>query len=168
MLLLLNGEIWIDCPSSYDQNIIAGKRILFTHHHFLGSSNLYRELTGTEIGINENDSKHPLCKRFTFDHLFKNDFNFQGVEAFHINGHTPGFTFYIFGKTLFVCDYILLKNGQLRFIPYGPPDKIIEGGKRIMKIIKESEIEDVCAFNYTISFDKWFPLFKELINSENN
>lgn len=159
-----NEDIWIDCPSSFDNKIKPAKKILFTHHHFLGSSNLYRELKGTEVAINENDSSHEICKRFTFDHLFKNDFTLERIEAFHINGHTPGFTFYIFEKTLFVCDYILLTGNNLHYIPFGPPDKIKSGGKRIMKIISNRDIEDVCAYNYTLKFKKWFPLFKELVN----
>jgi hypothetical protein len=50
--------------------------------------------------------------------LFARD---HGIEAFHIDGHTPGFTFYIFEETLFICDYVFLDGDSLKFNPTARP-----------------------------------------------
>ncbi len=34
---------WIDCPSSFDRDLKPVDVLMFTHHHFLGASNQYRE-----------------------------------------------------------------------------------------------------------------------------
>jgi hypothetical protein len=160
------GEIWIDCPSSYDPNIRPPKTIFFTHHHFMGSSNLYGEFGGTEIRIHDKDSMHSISKRFTFDVTFEGDFTFHELEAFHINGHTPGFTFYIFENALLICDYIFLSNKGLRYNPYGDISLTEEGGRMISRIIEGREIEVVCASNYSIEFKDWLPKFNELLSSK--
>ncbi len=38
------GSCWRDCPSSFDASLKPADTIIFTHHHFLGASNLYRDL----------------------------------------------------------------------------------------------------------------------------
>ena len=38
-----NKTFWIDCPSCFDANRASMDAILFTHFHFLGASNQYRE-----------------------------------------------------------------------------------------------------------------------------
>lgn len=88
-----HGPCWIDCPSSFDRSLGRADAILFTHHHFLGASNLYRELFSAQIDIHHADSVHDICRPFPFDVTFHQDFVHNGIEAFHIGGHTPGFTF---------------------------------------------------------------------------
>jgi len=58
---------WIDCPSSFDSSLKRAETILFTHHHFLGASNLYREHFAAKIQIHRDDSVHEICRPFTFD-----------------------------------------------------------------------------------------------------
>ena len=84
--------------------------IMFTHHHFLGASNLYRQLFSSQVYIHKLDSTHRICQAFTFDKTFENNFTEGDIEAFHIDGHTPGFTFYIFEDVLLICDYVFFKK----------------------------------------------------------
>lgn len=81
---------WIDCPSCFDKRLQPPSAILFTHHHFLGASNLYREHFGAHAKIHKRDSTNRIARTFTFDELFEENFTAEGIEAFHIGGHTPG------------------------------------------------------------------------------
>jgi len=36
--------VWIDCPSAFNRTLEPVQRIFFTHPHFMGASNQYREL----------------------------------------------------------------------------------------------------------------------------
>lgn len=83
------SALWIDCPSTFDASLPRVDTILFTHHHFLGASNLYRQLFTAEVHIHQADSRHEICRPFSFDSLFDQDFIHHGIEAFHIDGHTP-------------------------------------------------------------------------------
>lgn len=163
------GTIWIDCPSSFNSSLAPAGRIIFTHHHFLGASNQYRTLFGSEVRIHTLDSTHAICSRFTFDRTFDSGFNDFSIEAFHIDGHTPGFTFYIFETTLLICDYVFVSENpkntrEARFNPFGPKDKTRLGGRAMRKIIKDREITDVCGFNYTMDYPEWLPLFDALLS----
>src|SRR5690349_469291 len=40
---------WIDSPSFFDASLQRAGTIFFTHHHFLGASNLYREHFTAEV-----------------------------------------------------------------------------------------------------------------------
>jgi hydroxyacylglutathione hydrolase len=84
---------WIDCPSCFDETLDPVEAVIFTHHHFLGASNLYRDLFPARVKIHKSDSVHKISKTFSFDDLFTENFSIGGIEAFHIGGHTPGFTF---------------------------------------------------------------------------
>lgn len=101
---------WIDCPSCFDKSLKPTDAILFTHHHFLGASNLYRDFFHAQVRIHTLDSTHTICNAFTFDITFNENFIEQGIQAFHIGGHTPGFTCYIFNDTFFICDNVFLTN----------------------------------------------------------
>jgi hydroxyacylglutathione hydrolase len=158
------GTIWIDCPSSFNDSLPPASRIIFTHHHFLGASNLYRELFGADVLIHTLDSAHPICSRFSFDNTFSSDFSDFSIEAFHIDGHTPGFTFYIFETTLFTCDYVFISEAGLRFNPYGPADKTRLGGEAIRKTLEGRDITHVCGFNYVKDYGAWRPLFDTLLS----
>jgi len=50
------GASWIDSPSSFDPSLQRADMIFFTHHHFLGASNLYREHFNAEVRIHHEDS----------------------------------------------------------------------------------------------------------------
>jgi hydroxyacylglutathione hydrolase len=155
-----DGACWIDCPSSFNASLPPVDTILFTHHHFLGASNLYREHFPARIGIHEADARHEICRRFTFDDLFAQDFTHRGIEAFHIDGHTPGFTFYIFEDTLFICDYVFLDGDGMKFNPFGPADRTIAGGRRIRELLDGRPLTTVCGYNYVIDYADWWRRFE--------
>jgi len=150
-----HGACWIDCPSSFDASLKSVGTIFFTHHHFLGASNLYRELFDAKVRIHLDDSVHEICRPFDFDSTFDKNFVHQGIEAFHVNGHTPGFTFYIFEDLLFICDYVFLDGDGMKYNPFGPAGRTLEGGNRISKILEGRKLSTVCGYNYVIGYDDW-------------
>lgn len=154
---------WIDCPSCFDKNLGAAEVLLFTHHHFLGASNLYRQHFSAEVRIHHGDSEHPLCRGFTFDSPFRINFSENGIEAFHIGGHTPGFTIYFFADILFICDYVFIHDGVMKFNRFGPREKTIAGGHTIAKLLQGRTIRSVCGYNSVIDYQVWQPLFNTLL-----
>ena len=149
------GILWIDCPSAFDRRVEQADLLMFTHHHFLGASNLYRELFSAKVWIHRLDSAHDLCSAFTFDETFESDFEEMGVEALHIGGHTPGFTMYIFDDILFICDYVFLQDDGMTLNPYGPLDETIAGSKRIKEALEGRSISKVCGYNYVVEYSEW-------------
>lgn len=161
------GSFWIDSPSSFNTGLLPASNIFFTHHHFLGASNQYRELFGAKVHIHRRDSTHEIVSPFTFDETFDDDFEMEGLEAFHIDGHTPGFTFYIYEDVLFICDYVFIKkDDRLRFNPFGPDDRTRIGGEAAYGIIKGKEIKTVCGFNYFMDFGRWKEMFEALLKED--
>lgn len=158
-----NKAYWIDCPSCFDNRLDKADVLLFTHHHFLGASNLYREHFGANVRIHHDDSEHLLCRGFTFDSLFSSDFSENGIEAFHIDGHTPGFTIYFFADILFICDYVFLQDGAMKFNPFGPHDKTVAGGQTIIKLLQGRTIRTVCGYNAVTDYQVWKPQFNKLL-----
>jgi hypothetical protein len=153
---------WIDCPSSFDRRLKPAEVDLFTHHHFLGASNQYRELWGMQVKIHERDAEHKICRYFTFDATFRENFaSVDGIEAFHIGGHTPGFTMYFFRDCLFICDYVLFREGQMIFNPFGPAGDTLAGGQQILEILEGREEMPawVCGVNYVQDFAPWWQEF---------
>ncbi|MFO7604888.1 MAG: hypothetical protein R6W72_01110 [Desulfurivibrionaceae bacterium] len=155
--------IWIDCPSTFSAKIAAPDKIIFTHHHFLGAVNLYHDHAGCTVGINRADSGFELCRGFTFDNLFEHSQEIDGIKAFHIDGHTPGFTVYLFKDLLFICDYVSYRNDELKFNPFGPIEETAAGGLKLFEIIRTHEISKICGFNYVSDLEKWLPPFKNLL-----
>ncbi len=153
---------WIDCPSSFDNRLKPVDVITFTHHHFLGASNQYREHFSSNVCIHKLDSTHKICQAFTFDKTFQENFTEDGIETFHIDGHTPGFTFYIFDDTLFVCDYVFIKNGKMLYNPFGPEMNTREGGAKLKGIIENRDINIVCGYNYVLDYAEWRAKFDKL------
>jgi len=149
------GACWIDCPSCYDASLEQTDAIFFTHHHFLGASNLYREHFKAQVRIHQRDSVHAICRPFTFDATFEDSFVHQGIEAFPIDGHTPGFTLYIFEDVLLICDYVFLGEGVMKFNPFGPADRTIAGGERIGKILDGRTLSFACGYDYVIDYAEW-------------
>jgi glyoxylase-like metal-dependent hydrolase (beta-lactamase superfamily II) len=150
-----DSACWIDCPSSFNASLPRVDTILFTHHHFLGASNLYREHFAAKVIIHQADSRHEICRPFTFDDPFEQDFTHHGIEAFHVDGHTPGFTFYIFEETLFICDYVFLDGDGMKLNPFGPADRTIEGSRRIRELLDGRQLTTVCGYNYVIDYLEW-------------
>lgn len=146
---------WIDCPSSFDRSLPRAETILFTHHHFLGASNLYREQFSAQVCIQRQDSRHDICRPFPFDVTFEENMMHEGIEAFHVAGHTPGFTFYIFEDVLFICDYVFLTDGGMKYNPFGPAGDTIAGGDRIRRHLEGRRLTTVCGYDYTIGYDDW-------------
>jgi hypothetical protein len=134
----LEDPTWIDCPSSFDDCLKPMDIILFTHHHFLGASNLYRGYFSSPTCIHKLDSVHDICQAFTFDETFPDNFTEDGIEAFHIDGHTPRFTFYIFEDALFVCDYVFLKEEKMLYNHFGTEKETREGGRKIKSVFLNS------------------------------
>ncbi len=155
-------SFWIDCPSCFDKDLPPVDVIQFTHHHFLGASNQYRLLFSSRVLIHKLDSEHRLSRAFTFDGLFEEGFADDGIEAFHVDGHTPGFTFYIFEDILFICDYVHIYRDEMIFNPFGPKHETRKGGMKIRKILKERDIRTVCGFNYVKSYSYWIEKFDAL------
>lgn len=163
-----NKIFWIDCPSSFSKDLEPMDKIFFTHNHFLGASNLYRGYYTSFIWIHKHDSEHPLSNKHPFDKKFTQDFNFSGIEAFHINGHTRGFTFYIFENILFICDYFIKSNGHLILNPYGPIESTKKGAQKFYKLVENREIETVCGYNYVIDYQNWKKDFLMLLKKNSD
>ncbi len=155
---------WIDCPSCFDASLEAVDVITFTHHHFLGASNMYRSHFDAKVQINGRDSSNKLARRFPFDNKFSGNFTEAGLEAFHVDGHTQGFTIYVFKNVLFICDYVFLKPGSMVFNPYGPPGETREGARTIKKIAESRNISIVCGYNYVENYPKWQEKFAILVD----
>ena len=161
-----NKRFWIDCPSTFSRELEPMDKILFTHQHFLGASNLYRAYYTAFIWIHKSDSEDLLSKLNPFDKKFTQDFNISGIEAFHINGHTQGFTFYIFEKILFICDYLIPLDQSFILNPYGSKKSTVEGAQSLHKIIENREIDIVCGFNYVLDYQLWKMHFNQLLRKK--
>jgi hydroxyacylglutathione hydrolase len=145
----------IDCPSTFDRSLPPMNSILFTHHHFLGASNQYRELYPVRVAIHEADSRHDLCRGFTFDDRFLGSFCHRGLHAVHLGGHTPGFTCYFFKEVVFICDYVLKERGKLVINPFGPRDATTQGLARLIAMIPERPVTTVCGVDYVMDYPSW-------------
>ena len=78
-----------------------------------------------------------MIQSFPVDERFTGDFMKNGLEAFHIGGHTPGYTIYIYRNVLFICDYAFPPGPDMRLNPHGPEDETLMRSKRILEIINE-------------------------------
>ena len=160
------GILWIDCPSTFDKDEEEMEQILFTHPHFLGASNLYRDQFSSQTWIHHSDSKSTFARGFKFDNAFENNFSLKGVEAFHIDGHTQGFTCYVFKNVLFICDYVFLKDDDMDFNPYGPREATERGAIQLREILDEFKIEWVGGVDYAIDYSKWRNNFESLLQKK--
>jgi hydroxyacylglutathione hydrolase len=156
-------SVWIDSPSAFNRNLTPVKSILFTHHHFLGASNQYQRLWNSQIWLHELDAKHQLAALFDIDRRFTQNFQIFGIEAYHIGGHTPGFTFYLYRDVLFVCDYVFLTNSGMVLNPFGPKQETLQQSQHIYQIVKDRALKTVCGFNYVSDFSDWLSKFESLI-----
>ncbi|MFX1354711.1 MAG: MBL fold metallo-hydrolase, partial [Promethearchaeota archaeon] len=113
--------------------------------------------------IHKLDTDNRLLQNYSFDKKFSEDFELEGIKSFHLNGHTPGFTCYIFEKILFICDYVFLDEKAMKFNPYGPTEKTKEGALNLNLILNNNELEKVCGYNYVVKYSYWKEKFNELI-----
>ena len=158
-----NGAVWIDCPSAFNRNLQPVRAILFTHHHFLGASNQYRQLWQADVWLHKQDAEHQLVALFDVDQRFTDGFNWYGIQSYHVGGHTPGFTFYIYRDVLFICDYVFLTETGMQFNPYGPPKETLKQAGRIFDIVKDLALKTVCGYNYVAQFTDWMAEFERLV-----
>jgi hypothetical protein len=147
------GPVWIDSPSVFNRDLDPVDAIIFTHRDFLGASNLYRELWGAEIHLHQLELAHRFAKGRVIDRPFKSDFARGSLEAFHIDGHTPGFTVYIHRNLLFVCDFVFMAGKRMRFNPYS--GDMITAATRILEVIEGRELDKVCGYNYVAEYPEW-------------
>ena len=105
--------------------------------------------------IHEADSHHDLCRGFVFDDLFSGSFCDSGLHAVHLGGHTPGFTCYFFDELLFICDYVMKKQGKLVINPFGPGDATRNGLTRLIALIPEHPVTTVCGVDYVMDYSSW-------------
>ncbi|MGZ4999735.1 MAG: MBL fold metallo-hydrolase, partial [Methylomonas sp.] len=157
------GVVWLDAPSAFNRNLPAVETILFTHRHFLGASNLYRRLWNCENWLHELDARHRLSQPFDFDRRFSDDFTAYGIEAYHIGGHTEGFTCYIHRDVLFIGDYVFLTDAGMIFNPYGPEQETRKQARRIHEIVNARALKLVCGYNYVAHFADWLPGLERLV-----
>jgi diadenosine tetraphosphatase ApaH/serine/threonine PP2A family protein phosphatase len=159
-----NGAVWIDCPSAFNRDLEPVEAIYFTHKDFLGASNQYRELWGAKVHLHALDAEIPIAQPFPVDRPFDGDFTERGIEAFHIGGHSPGFTMYIYRKVLFICDYAFPPGSKMRLNPFGPPKETRDRAVRILEVISGRSLETVCGYNFITEFDSWREDFKHLLD----
>ncbi|MDD1605182.1 MAG: MBL fold metallo-hydrolase [Methylococcaceae bacterium] len=159
------GAVWIDSPSAFNRELAPVNAILFTHHHFMGASNQYRYLWNTQVWLHDLDAKQPLAALFDIDQRFTDDFVAYGIEAYHIGGHTQGFTFYIYRDVLFICDYVFMTDNGMLFNPYGPELETRQHAQRIVEIVKNKSLKTVCGYNYITNFADWLVGLEHLISS---
>lgn len=155
---------WVDCPSCFDRSLKTADVITFTHHHFLGASNQYRNFFHSQVWIHTFDSSHNICRGFTFDTTFKENFVQSYIEAFHIGGHTPGFTLYLFEDVLLICDYVFFKKTDMQFNPFGPQEETKRCAATINKVLQGRKINKVCGFNYVAEYKDWKERFDRLLS----
>lgn len=153
----------IDCPSTFDRSLPGVDIITFTHHHFLGACNLYRDLYPARVAIHEEDIHNELCRGFTFDDLFLGSNCYRKLHAVHIGGHTPGFTCYFFRDVLFICDYVMKDGGKMALNPYGPPAATQEGLVRLLRQIPDYPVSTVCGVDYVMDYPSWENMVRPLV-----
>lgn len=162
--VVADGAVFlIDCPSTFDRSLPRMDTIIFTHHHFLGACNQYRELYPARVAIHEADFHHDLCRGFIFDDLFEGSYCDCGLQAVHLGGHTPGFTCYFFRDVLFICDYVLKAGADMILNPYGPRDATREGLARLIGQIPDHPVSLVCGVDYVMDYLSWEKLVRPLV-----
>ena len=158
-----DGAIWIDCPSAFNRDLEPVSAIYFTHKDFMGASNQYRDLWNAEICLHALDAKLAIVKTFPVDRKFTEDFAERGLEAFHIGGHSPGFTIYVFGDVLFVCDYAFPPGLEMKLNPFGPQKATYDNAARILDVTRDRDLKTVCGYNYVADFDAWCHDFERAV-----
>lgn len=159
------GAVWIDCPSAFNRDLEPVSAIYFTHKDFLGASNQYRELWGAKVCLHALDAALPIVSRFPVDWRFTGDFSEAGLDAFHIGGHSPGFTMYVAGDVLFACDYAFPPGPEMSLNPFGPRRETRAQAQRVLETVADRALATVCGYNYVAAFDDWQRDFRRAADS---
>ena len=150
-----SGAVWIDSPSAFNRDLPPVDAILFTHRDFMGASNQYRDLWGAEVHLHELDVRHPFAAHHPVDRTFDGDFRRGSLEAFHLGGHTPGYTIYIHADVLFVCDFAFPPGEKMRFNPANNPADMLAGAARLLDVTEGRPLRKACGYNYVADFSDW-------------
>ena len=161
------GTVWIDCPSAFNRDLDPVTAIYFTHKDFMGACNQYREAWDAKVHIHAADADHPLARPFPVDGRLAGDFEADGLEGFHIGGHTPGFTVYVFGAVLFACDYAFPPGPGMRLNPYGDKAETRARGHRLRALMdaRATTLTTVCGYNYVAEFGDWRRDFERALDA---
>ena len=157
------GAVWIDCPSAFNRTLEPVEHIYFTHLDFMGASNQYRALWQAQVHIHAADTADPLAASFPVDDAFTGDFAAHGIEAFHIGGHTPGWTAYRRGDVLFACDYAFPPDDTMTLNPYGEREATVAGARRLLDIARELRPRLVAGYNYVCDGSAWTARFERAL-----
>jgi len=157
------GSVWIDCPSAFKRDLVAVDAILFTHKDFIGAANQYKNFWGAEVWLHEADAELSEVSRHSVDHTFAGDFEKFGVHGIHINGHSPGFTVYIWQDVLFVCDYVYPPGPGMKLNPHGNRDATRAGAGKLADLVSGRALTTVCGYNYVVPFADWKTALLRLI-----
>jgi len=150
------GSVMIDCPAIYSETIKPAEAIMFTHHHFLGAANQYQALWQAKLYLHDLDAQTPLVQHFKIDNCFTQDFVEHGVAAYHIDGHTKGFTIYIYNDIVFVCDFAFPPGHNMQLNPYSHhKEKALAAAKRLLTLLETKTLTTVCGYNYFVDYDSW-------------
>ena len=147
--------VWIDCPSAFNRDLDPVSDIYFTHKDFLGASNQYRALWGARVHLHEAETDHPLVAAFPVDDVFTGDFEADGLKAFHIGGHTPGWTAYLFEDVLFACDYAFPPGASMRLNPFGDKAATRARAPRLLDLVEAHRPRLVAGYNYVEDASNW-------------
>lgn len=158
-----NLAVWIDCPSVFKRSLMPADKIFFTHRHFIGAANQYRELWQAKVGLHALDIGHPLVNDSIIDERFDNDFTLDGLAAYHIGGHTRGYTLYVYRDVLFIGDYAFPSGPDMRLNSYGPQAETLRKTERILSIVRQNTLNTVCGYDYVCAFNDWLPNFKHAV-----
>lgn len=156
-------SIWVDCPSPFHRSVPRADLILVTHCHALGCSNMYRKKFKAEVWIHRQDAEDEVSHGFPLDRLFEKDFSFLGIEAFHLGGHTNGFTAFLFDGTLFISDMVYFERGKLRFQPSPAREEVKKAAKKLVQVMQEREIGQVCSSENCVDYAFWKSKFEQLL-----
>lgn len=154
------GPVWIDCPSAFNRTLAPVGHIFFTHKDFMGASNQYRAQWNAAVHIHEAETENPLAAAFPVDDAFRGDFTSHDIEAFHIGGHTPGFTAYLWRDVLFACDYAFPPDDTMRLNPYSDPAEIANRGRRLLAIARERRPRLVAGYSFVVPGEAWTGWFE--------
>ena len=155
-----DGPVWIDCPSAFNRTLEAAGHIYFSHCDFMGASNQYRALWQAKVHIHAAEMESPLAAPFPVDDAFDGDFTAHGIAAFHIGGHTPGWTAYAWGGVLFACDYAFPPGKAMALNPYGDRRATVAGARRLLEVARGLRPRLVAGYNYACDGGRWIADFE--------
>jgi hydroxyacylglutathione hydrolase len=157
------GSVWIDSPAVFTPDLEPVDAILFTHKDFIGAANQYQRAWGAEVWLHQDDAELSIVSQHCVDHPFKGNFEKFGVRGYHIGGHSPGFTVYIWQDVMFVCDYAYPPGNTMKFNPHGNREATREGAGRLADVAAAHNLSTVCGYNYVAEFGAWQKAFARLL-----